>query len=551
MKLVLPKASRGLLFDRLLPIEMNEFDIDRLLPSLFYLVVTSGSQRKDRANPATDLAGYVSALASHPRMKGFDSEDGRRLLDRWLRTSVIRVSRVGTVRGSEQIEHVLPLTLLAYKTGLPAETSRQRRVHTFLYKILIDALKYGSSGGPPPAAQLRLLFQKAFGKGVEVDSGPAFDGRYDGKADLDIHALLTLLYLDGFKATPARMKEGVDERSVALPAAALDLAEDILAYLKAWSGRMPSLAITKGLAALIGVGLFAYTRRLWYATNALIQSGRLNPAPPPMYVDFTRQRGSASEEMARAAVERDLEELGVFYESALLLRTLDRFASTRAELRERLESLDTPVYLEELVGLIEQPRIEARAEAEIESIQTETLEACETDADRDDAAALFRAMEARYPQPVLRAAKLLAMAQEQRGVQKHVQWYWSIAGLRKPYGILAGTVRGRRNWRYAMSDDLLSTLVHVAMVETVGPSAPAEIRSRIRFSEFLRFLEERYAIVVDQPPTFLDTATARSAAKANVAALRARLRQMGFFEALSDDFSAQYLRVPQAVEVAA
>lgn len=545
MKLVLPKPSRGLLFDRLLPIEMNEFDVDRLLPSLFYLVVTNGSQRKDRVNPATELDRYVSALAGHPRMRGFDTEEGRRLLDRWLRASVIRVSRVGSIRGSEQIEHVLPLTLLAYKTGLPAETSRQRRVHTFLYKILIDALG-DSATGPPAAAQLRALFKVAFGGGVEIDSGPAFDGRYDGKKELDLHVLLTVLYLDGFQPTPARMKDALDRRSTALPAAALDLAEDLLGYLKAWAGRVPSLALTNGLAALIGVGLFSYTRRLAYAANALVQTGRMGATAPPMYVDFTRQRGSASEEMARAAVERDLEEVGVFYENAVLLRTLERFASTRPELRDRLDSLDTPQYLEFLVGLVDHARIEARAEVEIESIQQETLEACETDADREDATGLFRAMEVRYPEPVRRAAKLLALAQEQRGVQKHMQWYWSIAGLRKPYGILAGTVRGRRNWRYAMSDDLLSTLVQVAMLEQGGPNAPGVIRPRIRLSEFLEFLERRYGILVNRPPDFLDTAATRSGATANVAALRARLRQMGYFEALSDDFSAQYLRIPQA-----
>jgi len=548
MKLVLPKPSRGLLFDRLLPIEMNEFDVDRLLPSLFYLVVTNGSQRKDRVNEATDLDRYVRALAAHPRMQGFDTDEGRRLLDRWLRASVIRVSRVGKVRGSEQIEYVLPLTILAYKTGLPAETSRQRRVHTFLYKILLDALGT-SSGGPPPNAQLRGLFTNAFGRGVSIESGPAFNGRYDGTAELDIHALLTLLYLDGFQATPARTKDPLDTRSVALPAAALNLAEDLLGYLKAWSGRMPSLALTNGLAALIGIGLFAYTRRLAYATNDLVQTGRLDPSTPPMYVDFTRQRGGVSEEMARAAVERDLEEVGIFYESAVLLRTLERFASTRPDLRERLEALDTPRSLELLVGLLDHPRIEARAEAEIESIQEETREACETEADRENAEALFRAMEARYPEPVRRAARLLAAAQEQRGVQKHIQWYWSIGGLRKPYGVLAGSIRGRRNWRYSMSDDLLATLVHVAMLEPAGAGSPSVIRSRIRLSEFLEFLETRYAILVDRPPEFLDSAASRAGAKDNVGALRARLRQMGYFEALSDDFSAQYLRIPQSTEV--
>jgi hypothetical protein len=547
VKIVLPKASRGLVFDRLLPIEMNDFDIERLLPALFYLVVTGGSQRRERVNDPTALSTYIDRLSTHRLVRGFDGNEGRSLLDRWVRASVIRVSRVGTVRGSEQIEHVLPLTLLAYKPGFPAETSRQRRVHTFIYKILIDALRIAEVK-PSPAAVLRMLFQSAFGAGVELEDSATYDGRYDGRAELDIHSLLCLHYLDGFKAAPARPKDAPDERSVALIGAALDLAEDLLGYIKVYASQMPPLALTRGLGALIGIGLFAYTRRLSYATNGLVQTGKLNPNPPPFYVDFTRSRGGPSEELARTSVERDLEEMRVFFESSLLLRTIDRFVQNRPDLRERLASVDTPQYLEALVELRDHPRIEARAEQEIESVRDATLEACESQADRDDAEALFRSLEGRYPNAMLRAAKVLALAQERSGVQKYIYWYWSIAGLTKPYGVLAGGLRGRRSWRYSMGDDLLATLVHVAMLQARGAAESTTARPRLRLSEFVRFLEERFGILVDRPPQFLDTAASRAAAKENATAMRARLRQMGFFEALSDDFNAQYLTLPEMAQ---
>lgn len=152
MKIILPRASRGYVFDRLFTVEMNDFDVERLLPSLFYLVVTRGRQRGGRPNDATVFDRYIEALASHPRLEGFDDDSGRRLLGRWVRSSVVRMGRLGRARRQEQIEFVLPLTLLAYKTGFPAEIRRQRNVHTFLYRILLGLL-YTLEARPTPASR--------------------------------------------------------------------------------------------------------------------------------------------------------------------------------------------------------------------------------------------------------------------------------------------------------------------------------------------------------------------------------------------------------------
>jgi hypothetical protein len=57
-------------------------------------------------------------------------------------------------------------------------------------------------------------------------------------------------------------------------------------------------------------------------------------------------------------------------------------------------------------------------------------------------------------------------------------------------------------------------------------------------------LERRWGILINRPPPLLDNATNREAAAANLEAFKRRLRQMGYFEALSDDFTAQYVIDP-------
>ena len=66
----------------------------------------------------------------------------------------------------------------------------------------------------------------------------------------------------------------------------------------------------------------------------------------------------------------------------------------------------------------------------------------------------------------------------------------------------------------------------------------------IRLQEFLAFLEERYGILIDRPPDTYKGAEYIAAARDNLRAMLERLRQMGIFRDLSDDFTAQRLHPP-------
>ncbi|HNJ44196.1 MAG TPA: hypothetical protein PKZ53_27170, partial [Acidobacteriota bacterium] len=196
------------------------------------------------------------------------------------------------------------------------------------------------------------------------------------------------------------------------------------------------------------------------------------------------------------------------------------------------------------------PDIQADARAEIRAIKKETLEACLNDFEKEEADLFFKEIEARPRAKSLETlVELIAKSQRTKALESYTRWFWSVGGLRKSYGFLAGNLKGRRNWRYAMSDDLLAALVNLAFIETPdGNLDAARLRPRLPLREFLQFLELRFGILVDRPPTFLDTAQNRQAALKNLEALKRRLRMMGFFEALSDDFNAQYLRAPLAQE---
>ena len=128
MKLKLPKDIKGFSFPRLFSFEMNEFEVEALLPALFYLIRSGGRGRGKLTDP-TEIEERRDDLANHQHMVNFDDAEGRRVLDKWIRTSLIDTARRGrSGRGGEQIFYVKPLTFLSYKPGFPAEGRRVRAV---------------------------------------------------------------------------------------------------------------------------------------------------------------------------------------------------------------------------------------------------------------------------------------------------------------------------------------------------------------------------------------------------------------------------------------
>src|SRR6185437_14216789 len=119
-----------------LTIELNSFDVDLLLPALFFRILANGKQRARVVNKPERIAEFVEALSNHSALDGFQDPDSLRVLDRLVRTELITVGKVGRGHKGEQILTVAPYTILTHKTGFPRESSRVRGVDTFLYQIL-------------------------------------------------------------------------------------------------------------------------------------------------------------------------------------------------------------------------------------------------------------------------------------------------------------------------------------------------------------------------------------------------------------------------------
>ncbi len=567
MKIKLPKDLRGVVFSRVLTIELNDFDIDLFLAPLFFKVLGEGRQRARRVNDPKAIASYIDQLAEHPAMEGFDDPDGHRILERLVRTSLIVTGRVGRARRGEQILSTVPYTLLSHKPGFPTEGRRQRGADTFIYQALRERLGADDV--------LRTHVKQVFGLGVNIGPVPRLGGEYDGVTELDTLTRLSIAFLDGFESTAVGVRRPKKSPPNACPALSMELATDIIRYLFAFYSLMPVQALTYNLLALINFELFNYTLKLVHAINSLVQEPdtlppamqeALVPSGPQLYLDFTGVPGSLSQEMANACVRRDLEAYQQFLTSNLLLRQLDKYIEALRRNRRRRDEIDYvldpegsgPSYLQGLLLLQDHPtfgsELEASARTDENRIRDENIDP-DTEQDETEELLWLDQIVDMAETDIERVVTLLVEGQRKNALENYVRWYWGVGGLNKQHGVLTGTQSSRQTWRYAPSNDLLAVLVQLAAarISSADDSSSrntAQIKS-IRLQDFLIFLEKRFGILVDRPPEPFEGADYAAAARDNLRAMLKRLRQMGIFRDLSDDFTVQRLHPPYSDEVTA
>ena len=558
MKIKLPKDIVGVKFPRICTIEMNDFDIDLFLPSLFFTILAQGRGRARHANDPKAIAQYIDALARHQDLQGFEDLEGSKVLERLVRTSLITTGSVGRSRIDEQITSIVPYTLLAHKAGFPIG-SRQRGADTFIYQALREQL--GTED------DLRDFVKRVFGRGVIVGSIYELGGSYDGRTSLDTLTRLSIAFLDGFKNT---RPGGTRERNVPSPCPTLtkELAVDLHSYLEEYHTSMPSEAFTHHLLILINFELFIYTLKLVHAINALVQRPDTLPeamryapgtTPPQLYLDFTEATSGYSQEMAKACVRRDIETYQQFLWSNLLLRQLDGYLGklkNNPRCKTLIESHLQPditgaQYLQNLLRLKNDPGVSLSIDAAAIFDEDRIRKANTIEGEEDDPAALgwIDAIVETATDNVDRVVNLLVEGQREDAVRHFIQWYWGVGGMKKSQGVMRGTTLNRKSWRYAPTNDLLAVFVQLAAARLSSSNDVRDGKRElqpIRLHRFLQFLEQRFGILIDRPPATFEGTEYAAAARENLRAMLSRLRQMGIFRDLSDDFTVQRLHPPYA-----
>jgi hypothetical protein len=555
MKLRLPRDLRGFTFDGVCPIELNNFDVDLVLPSLFFRVVTGGQDRFRMVNKPELIREHVRKLANHPDVLGVASESEFRVFERVVRSTLLHIGRKGQSKRVEQIEGLQDYTILTFKPGFPVHRSHIRRVDGLLYRMLVESLRGEQA--------TREFFYDIFGRGVMIEHGRDPDGRYDGETDLDTLSRLSVAFMDVFESTGRRTANERQFRET-LPSTANEISKSLHRFMTTYSCRMPPEAFTYHLKALINFLLFVYTQKLYVATIELVRNPDTIPlamhpslqySPPAMYADFTSGTNSLSKQIAKFCVRRDLEMAQDFIPANLRLRQIDRYLGrnvprrVKSRIDEVVQTSGTgPEYLQSLLHALDDPvvlsHIDARAAFDEERIREENLS--EEHGEQEEAAldSFIERVTFGSDSSFDRLISLITHAQETTISTQVTSWYRDSGGLNKEFGLLNGVKTSRQSWHYAPSSDLLAVLVQLAAISHTGWTPEQSDPEPISLNYFLNWLEERFGVLVDQPPDDLVGAEYAAAAKENLQWMLRRLKQMGIFRDLSDDFTVQRLTPP-------
>jgi hypothetical protein len=522
------KTLNSLVTNTVLPVELNDTDVDRMITRILELAVKRGRGASSRVDTRA-YAMYLDRLQASPHLSGFDGERGLEILDGWVRSSILKEERAGLRRDVVQMGYLRPLTIAAYRSGLPKTTSRNRRADALTYQSMERTLV--SAGSTNPSAEIEELFKQTFGRGVDLGTSPWHDPRYDGETELDIDTLLALRFLEGFEGSQNLSKERV-RLDPPVPAAVDPLGRDLVSFLRLYGPRLPVAEAYAHVSAVIALRLF----QLPLITARFVR-GLLSAQTPQtsvaMYCDFVRRRGSASDEISRMCVIRDLEILRSFFGDRLLLRSLGEAAVMMPEPPDLTGSAEE--QLEALATAQSDPTMQMALGMQLQSIHV----------------ALDEESEGRAFIEELRSAGGLSVADQltavlveglrKRGLENQVKWFHSSGGINKPYGVLAGTLRARSTWRYSLSDEALATFLSMCFVDETGQRT----ENRLPIRQVIERLETRFGILIDRPPADFDSADARAGAAENLTAFTRQLKLLGCFEGLSDDFSAQFVTRPR------
>ena len=252
-----------------------------------------------------------------------------------------------------------------------------------------------------------------------------------------------------------------------------------------------------------------------------------------MYCDFVRQRGTASDELSRMCVMRDLEVMRTFFGDRLLLRSMGDAVPMLPAPPDVSGTAEDQLRI--LAELQADDAMQMSLSMQIQSIYLAMEEGSEG---RDFIEDLRKATGLR-PSDQLNA--VLVEGLRKRGLENQVKWFHSTGGITKSYGVLVGTLKARSTWRYSLPDEALTTLLCMCFAESDGQRS----QDRLPIRTVLERLERRFGILIDRPPVGLDSADARAGAAENLNAFTRQLKLLGCFQGLSDDFTAQFVTKPR------
>lgn len=535
-------------FNELMPILFNEVNLDTAFTLFFEKCIRKGHVSK-KLSTKDFLEGefnfyskLVPNLSTNKNIVNFDSELGQAILSNWLQASIVEFVPLRRDKSILIPDLLKLLSVATYRARLPRSnnSSSARGIDGTVYGVLLNHLKKLGSVKPEADIQAALI-KTSISKGIDFAEYdiPWKTPQYNGKDILDITTLLELRLLEQFEETESKYVAEEIELSLAEP---LDLlAKDFLDITISF-GDISSddlLAMYKSVFCLR-----LYQLPIHLATVlGQIRSDYEHPTlhSHKMFVDFSGKRGSNSFELAQRSAMNDLQTASSLINHIVFLLTAKTFQTSKnnSKTREPSKKYLSPKDVKTLFSFGSNEIASITAQSYIEIIEEHYK------SNEDESALLFVDEIVSQSNSKFEAFVSLIVADiGRRSRDGYRKWFKNVGGVELARGtdtvaLLSGSEK-TRSWSYSMTDRMLETLIDLCFVDSRG----SKLSGSLDLEDLLKRMKERFGILINEVPNEEVSIEAGLAANFNLQEFKKRLRQLGRFESLSDEFEAQYVKSP-------
>jgi hypothetical protein len=508
----------------------KNIDLDRVLINLFLLLRCDGTRPATRGRPKAEfeqVGAHVQSLSEMPGVHGIN--ENREIAQQWLETDIFDL--VNRNRPSEAIASLRPLHLDAHKIRV-SKHCRDYNHADALYAML-------EHGDRQALIDLRRYLERGRDQAT---------GRYDGVTKLDLETLTVLKLVEDLPNMHPSGEKVAGYAPVCVGQARV-LADDVQRLL-AYQDVVPRPVMIDYLKAILGLHIGQFALRVgrqltgWLrdrtpnatCQNCPVQGNQQEPFRDcPYGLNFTVDMGSdfrtRMAQLAQKDAANEYGRLNDLIKSIFGVNQLLRYAHDEglgetpvdavallANLPEGFEP-DFKAQLKELRRLNEDNE---EIPAEIQAILDSGLPAFET------------------------FIEIVTHIRQKHHMTYLVQMMDKLFQKNTSFGAL---VQGRskanpRRWH--LGGRLLEVFVQLAVLRAKGEGADRHFETEpILLDDFLHWVEMRYGFVVgpsvqaERKPITMDE---HAAFRGNVSALKDRLREIGFYDDLSDAYNVQTVK---------
>lgn len=515
----------------------KNIDLDRVLIILFLLMKCGGTRPTSRGRQKPEfekIQTHLDNLTKLPSVVGFSGEH-RWIAEEWLKADIFDLVNRG--RPTEAIASLRPLHLEAHKIRV-AKHCRDYNHADAIYAML----EHDESGA------LRDL-KSYLARGTTEGNNK----KYDGQTKLDLETLTVLKLVEDIPDMHPGTEKAAPYRPVCAgqPRVLCNDVQRILAY----QDEVPRPVMIDYLKTILGLHLGLYTMRLGRQLTGFLRDKAANPAcrACPVWgtseepfaecpytisltVDMGSDHRSRMAQLAQADTAAEYDHLIDLIRAIFAMNQLLRYARLEG-MKDRDDPFEAPGLLAD-----PSPAFDADFKAKLKTIRELNQEQ-----DVELTPEVQAILESGLP-PFETLIELITHERQKHHYGYMVQMIDKLLQKNTPFGAVVQGRTASNPRRFHLGGRLLEVLVQLAVLhhrEEAG-GRKTYFTEPMLIDDFVRWIEHRYGFVIapattphGRKPVTLDE---HRAFRDNVRALKDRLREIGFYDDLSDAYNAQTVR---------